>query len=223
MSQGQFGHTRANKKNSISSVVFSDSSTTLEHKSEAINRSRSSFDQTYQTSSPVQDENEPVLFIPQSWELSRDLSDSSHSWSSALKSNLLPRVTSNVVDNVLKKCKIIDAGVTLASATYTNSGETLVRVRTGATGSVTVLQQAIDMIMPLTSSDIIDSPLDGTCEISVIVPRKENEIKMARNLVRKRVVARMLGHAGFFCFLFGLAAWIVGLVEEAGSLDKREL
>ena len=132
-------------------------------------------------------------------------------------------MTSSVVDSVLEKCRKIDSEVTLASATYTQAGETLVRVRTGATGSITTLRQAIETIMPLTSSDVIDSPLDGTCEISVVVPKKENEIKMARNVIRKRILPRVLGHVGFFCFLFGLAAWIVGLVEAAGAADQREL
>ena len=132
-------------------------------------------------------------------------------------------MTSSVVDSAFKKCKRIDPHCELASATFTNNGETLVRVRSSITCSITSLRQAIDNVMPLCGTEVVDSPLDGTTEIGIIVPTKDNELRAARNLVRKRFIPRLVGHFGFFLFVFGVAAWIVELVESLSKGDGREL
>lgn len=134
-----------------------------------------------------------------------------------------PRMTSTIVASVLDKCKIIDPGAELASATFTQENETMVRVRTSITCSIVALQSAIDSVMPLCGVEVVDSPLDGTTEIGIIVPTKERELRAARNLIRKRLVPRLLGHVGLLCFVFGLAAWVVSTVESLGKTDAREL
>jgi S-adenosylmethionine synthetase len=134
-----------------------------------------------------------------------------------------PRMTSSVVDCVLDRCKKLDPDSQLASATFTQDGETLVRVRTGITCSISSLQQAISNTMPLCGTEVVDSPLDGTTEIGVIVPTMDNEIRIARNIIRRRMIPRAIGHVGFLCFVFGLASWIVFLFESLGTGDKREL
>lgn len=132
-------------------------------------------------------------------------------------------MTSTVVDSVFEKCKRIDPGCELASATFTTEGETLVRVRTSITCSINALRQAIDNTMPLCGTEVVDSPLDGTTEIGVIVPTRDNELRAARNMVRKRFIPRLVGHVGFFLFVFGVAAWVVSLVESLSKGDEREL
>ena len=134
-----------------------------------------------------------------------------------------PRMTSSVVDSVFSKCKKIDPQCELASATFTHSGETLVRVRTSITCSITALKKAIDNTMPLCGTEVVDNPLDGTTEIGVIVSSRENEMRAAKNLSRKRPITRLIGHVGMMCFVFGAASWIVSLFEAAGSADAREL
>lgn len=163
------------------------------------------------------------LFLPNSWQSSKHPSERPPTPVKGIHSQTAPRMTSHVVDSVLSKCKIIDEGAQLASATFTQNGETLVRVRTSIMCSITSLRQAIENVMPLCGTEVVDNPLDGTTEIGVIVPTKELELKAARNLVRMRIVPRMVGHIGFLLFLFGLAAWIVELVESTGKSDAREL
>ena len=164
-------------------------------------------------------------FIPDCWQSSKHPSERPPTPVKAIHTHTqpAPRMTSHVVDSVLSKCKRIDEGAQLASATFTQDGETLVRVRTSIMCSITSLRQAIENVMPLCGTEVVDNPLDGTTEIGVIVPTKELELKAARNLVRKRIVPRMIGHVGFLLFLFGLAAWIVELVESTGKSDAREL
>ena len=134
-----------------------------------------------------------------------------------------PRMSSLVVDSVLTSCKRIDPGAELASATFTQDGETLVRVRTGLTCSINSLKQAICSTMPLCGTEVVDSPLDGTTEIGVIVPTQSMELRAARNLIRKKPIPRVIGHLGFVCFVFGLCAWTVSLVESLSASDTREL
>ena len=127
------------------------------------------------------------------------------------------------MDSVFEACKRIDPGAELASATFTQDGETLVRVRTGLTCSISSLKQAICNTMPLCGTEVVDSPLDGTTEIGVIVPTQEMELKAARNLIRKKFIPRAVGHVGFVCFTFGVCAWLVSLVESLSTSDAREL
>ena len=77
--------------------------------------------------------------------------------------------------------------------------------------------------MPLCGTEVVDNPLDGTTEIGVIVSSRENEMRAAKNLSRKRPITRLIGHVGMMCFVFGAASWIVSLFEAAGSADAREL
>lgn len=78
--------------------------------------------------------------------------------------------------------------------------------------------------MPLCESEITESQLDGTSEIGVVVPKPVAELRAARNLVRTKVVPRILGHIGLLCFVVGVCAWVVSLVEGLSvSNDVREL
>lgn len=164
-------------------------------------------------------------FIPLSW--SSAYTPRPHCPSPVLVPGILqpktPRMTSTIVASVLDKCKTIDPGAELASATFTQENETMVRVRTSITCSIVALQSAIDSVMPLCGVEVVDSPLDGTTEIGIIVPTKERELRAARNLIRKRLVPRLLGHVGLLCFVFGLSAWVVSTVESLGQTDAREL
>jgi hypothetical protein len=77
--------------------------------------------------------------------------------------------------------------------------------------------------MPLCGTEVVDSPLDGTTEIGIVVPTQGMELKAARNLIRKKLIPRLIGHIGFVCFTFGLCAWLVSLVETLSTSDAREL
>ena len=175
----------------------------------------------------LKDSPEPPMppYIPQTWASSqhpgaRPPSPNTHHQQRQLRR---PKMSSSVVDSVLASCKRIDPGAELASATFTQDGETLVRIRTGLTCSINSLKQAICNTMPLCGTEVVDSPLDGTTEIGVIVPTQTMEIRAARNLIRKKTIPRVIGHIGFVCFVFGLCAWLVSLVESLSASDAREL
>lgn len=135
------------------------------------------------------------------------------------------RMTSRVVESVLAACRKIDDGATLASATYTQDGQTLVRIRSSASGSVTFLRRALQASMPLSVTDVTDSPLDGTCEASVTVPQGVDEQRAARRLIQTRLVPRMLFNVGVLLVVAGVGGWISGMLSEMGIgvADAREL
>jgi len=162
-------------------------------------------------------------YIPETWASSQHPGARPPSPNTQHQQAKRPRMSSLVVDSVLTSCKRIDPGAELASATFTQDGETLVRVRTGLTCSINSLKQAIGNTMPLCGTEVVDSPLDGTTEIGVIVPTQSMELRAARNLIRKKPIPRVIGHLGFVCFVFGLCAWTVSLVESLSASDTREL
>lgn len=158
-------------------------------------------------------------FIPESWASSKHPSERPPSPAPERR----PRMSSSVVDSVFSKCRRIDPNCELASATFTHDGETLVRVRTSLSCSVTSLKLAIENTMPLCGTEIVDNPLDGTTEIGVIVAPAGREVLAAKTLSRRRPITRAIGHVGFLLFVAGGASWIVSLVEALAKGDNREL
>lgn len=133
-------------------------------------------------------------------------------------------MTSPVVQSVLAACKRVDRDATLASATYTQDGQTLVRIRSGASGSVTLLRQALQAAMPLATTDVTDSPLDGTCEAAVTVPQGHDEQLVARGLIRARMLYRVLLNVGVLLVVAGIGAWASNVLQSMDdSKDAREL
>ena len=133
-------------------------------------------------------------------------------------------MASAVVESVLKACRRIDRDASLASATYTQDGQTLVRIRSGATGSVTMLRRALQDAMPLAVTDVTDSPLDGTCEAAVMVPQGADEHRAARVLIRSRLLYRILFNLGMLLVVAGVGAWASNILQSMDdSKDAREL
>jgi hypothetical protein len=133
-------------------------------------------------------------------------------------------MASAVVESVLAACRRVDGDATLASATYTQDGQTLVRIRSGASGSVTMLQRALQSAMPLATTDVTDSTLDGTCEAAVTVPVGKDERYAAWSMAAQRVLPRILFNVGILMVVAGVGAWasdILQSVDTAG--DAREL
>jgi len=161
-----------------------------------------------------------VPFVPPSWASSNHPSERPPS--PIVRQSRL-QMSSCIVDSVFRACQKIDPGAELASATFTSDGATLVRLRTGLTCSISTLQSAIASTMPLCATEIVDSSLDGTTEIGVIVSTPALELAAARGIVRKKPMTRIIGHIGLLCFLFGFFAWLVSLAENLTNSDKREL
>lgn len=134
------------------------------------------------------------------------------------------RMASGVVASVLAACRRVDGDATLASATYTQDGQTLVRIRSGATGSMTALRHALQSAMPLATTDVIDSPLDGTCEAAVTVPQGADEQRAARSLITTRILYRVLFNAGCLLLVAGIGAWASNILQGMDDgKDGREL
>jgi len=134
------------------------------------------------------------------------------------------RMASAVVESVLSACRRVDSDATLASATYTQDGQTLVRIRSGATGSMTLLRQALQAAMPLSTTDVIDSPLDGTCEAAVTVPQGYDEQRVARRLIKARVLYKLLFNLGLLLLVAGIGAWASNILQGLDDgKDGREL
>lgn len=133
-------------------------------------------------------------------------------------------MSSRVVDSVLAACRRVDQEATLASATYTQDGQTHVRIRSGATGSATLLQRALQAAMPLATTDVTDSTLDGTCEAAVTVPQGYDEQRVARGMVSGRVLPRLIFNLGILLLVAGIGAWASSALQGLDtSKDGREL
>lgn len=133
-------------------------------------------------------------------------------------------MASKVVESVLAACRGVDGDATLASATYTQDGQTLVRIRSGATGSVHMIQRALQNALPLATTDVTDSTLDGTCEAAVTVPQGQDETRAARFLVRGRVLPRLLFNVGVLMLVAGIGAWASEILQRMDdTADAREL
>lgn len=133
------------------------------------------------------------------------------------------RMASAVVESVLAACRRVDNDATLASATYTQDGQTLVRIRSGASGSVTMLQRALQSAMPLAVTDVTDSTLDGTCEASVTVPVGKDERYAAWSMAASRVLPRIMFNIGILMVVAGVGAWASDILQSVDVGDSREL
>lgn len=134
------------------------------------------------------------------------------------------RMASASVASVLQACKKIDNDASLASATYTQDGHTLVRIRSGISGSVNTIQRALQRALPLAVTDVTDSALDGTCEASVTVLNQHEESRQAWRLAAGHAFPRLLQNAGLALLLLGVGVWASALLETHGtSGDAREL
>lgn len=134
------------------------------------------------------------------------------------------RMSSASVVSVLRACQDIDSDASLASATYTQDGHTLVRIRSGISGSVNTIQRALQRALPLAFTDVTDSALDGTCEASVTVLNQHEESRQAWRLAAGHAFPRVLHNAGLVLLLLGVGVWASSMLESYGtSSDEREL
>lgn len=144
---------------------------------------------------------------------------------SPIKNPIRTRMASGVVESVLSACRRVDRDATLASATYTQDGQTLVRVRSGASGSVTLLRRSLQAAMPLATTDVTDSMLDGMCEATVVVPQKQDEHRVAREKIKERLHYKILFNAGILLLVSGIGAWASRILQSLDGVtqDAREL
>ena len=134
-----------------------------------------------------------------------------------------PRMSSEVVEGVLKTCTFFDSGAELASATFNAEKDTIVRIRSSMTCSVYALQDTLVKTMPLCNCEIHENALDGVVEVGIVVFSVEREKKLARKLARSNTISRSIGMIGFFLFFVGFVSWIGILLEKAVFFDRTEL
>ena len=132
------------------------------------------------------------------------------------------RMSTSVVDRVLEICRESDPSAKLASATYTQDRSTLIRIRSDATGSMVTLRDALNERMPLTSVDVIDSALDGTCEISITVPTGAGEKETAWHMVGNRTGFKLFYNVGIILIVAGIGAWLADITSITQT-DLQEL
>ena len=78
--------------------------------------------------------------------------------------------------------------------------------------------------MPLSTTDVIDSPLDGTCEAAVTVPQGYDEQRVARRLIKARVLYKLLFNLGLLLLVAGIGAWASNILQGLDDgKDGREL
>jgi hypothetical protein len=120
------------------------------------------------------------------------------------------------VRSVLTACRRDDPEAKLA--TYTLSeGRTLIRLRPGAGSSdegvsAASLAASLAARLPLASTSVFQSCLDGSLETSVEVPTRTAERRRARELAAREPCARRLCGVATLLVLAALAAGAVVLV-----------
>jgi hypothetical protein len=129
---------------------------------------------------------------------------------------------SRVVQTAMEACRRVDPSVKVANMTEDADGTTYLRVRAGDAHSVASLQLALQEALPLASTSVTESMLDGTLEAELVVLNKRQEYLHARRLVsRERVPAYTIVLAWVFVCL-GMGEW-GALVRSIVSGPKDEL
>lgn len=129
---------------------------------------------------------------------------------------------SRVVQTALEACRRVDQSVRVANMTEDADGTTYLRVRAGDAHSVASLQQALQQALPLASTSVTESMLDGTLEAELVVLNKRQEYLHARRLVsRERIPGYTIVLAWIFVCL-GVGEW-GALVRNVLAGPKDEL
>ena len=130
---------------------------------------------------------------------------------------------SRVVQTALEACRTIDPSVKVANMTEDADGTTFLHVRAGDAHSVATLQQALQTAMPLASTSVTESMIDGTLEAELVVLNKHREYLHARHLVsRERIPAYTIVLAWVLVCL-GMGEWGAFVRNLVAIRPKDEL
>lgn len=117
------------------------------------------------------------------------------------------RMTDAAVSSVLSACRRVDPDAALASATYTEAGETLVRIRSSSSCSVCELQKQLKQVLLLSHTSVTENALDGALEAEIIVPTGNQERRAARVQARARWLPKLLLNVGIVMLCAGIGTW----------------
>lgn len=123
-----------------------------------------------------------------------------------------------VVKRCLEACRAIDAKSRLVSMTEDGAtGLTHLRVRASDAHTVNALRQALWRAMPLSSTRVTESWVDGTLEADVTVLTQQQERRAARyEVAKERLVAYWL-LASWLFLLLGMGEWSASLRALRGK------
>ncbi len=117
-------------------------------------------------------------------------------------------------------CQQIDPAARVANFTEEDDGSGRLRLRAGDAHSLEGMREALASALPLSSTRVTESWLDGSMEVEVLVLTRAQERWRARYAVaRERLVAYWLVLAWVFVFL-GLGEWSASV---RGVRGKDEL
>ena len=128
---------------------------------------------------------------------------------------------SRVVARAMQACRVIDSAARAVSMTEDAEGLTHMRVRAGDAHTLNGLRSALQRMLPLSTTQVTESLIDGTLEASVTVPTEAQERLAARCAVAKERLATYWLLAAWACFFVGVGEWWWSV--NAGVEAKDEL
>lgn len=118
-------------------------------------------------------------------------------------------IQSQVAERAIAFCRRVDEHARLSSMTEDAEGYTRLRMRAGDSHTIQSLRTMLNRMMPLASTRVTESLVDGTLEAEVTVLTTDQEHAAARALVtRQRFVSYWLLLA-WTCFFVGVAEWLM--------------
>ena len=119
----------------------------------------------------------------------------------------MPHANDTVARRVLAVCESVDDEIEFRGFAVDDDNSNVVRIAAGA-GSVSTLQRALTLLLPLARISVAASDLDGRLTAHVEVPRRDIEMHRARELVRSSAAMRSLRAFGFALVLCGVTLWV---------------
>lgn len=135
-----------------------------------------------------------------------------------------PTLAESVVQNVMDTCRGVDHNARLVTMTKSTGGHIKLRVRAGDIHSVNSLQRALADAMPLSSTLVQESWVDGTLEAEVTVLPRDEEYRVARKLVASKRLFQYWIAFAWILICLGVAEWVTSVrVAWAPELLRDEL
>lgn len=132
-------------------------------------------------------------------------------------------LSSTIVQRALAACRGVDASSRLASMTADVDGLTRLRVRAGDTYSLAGLQAALASVLPLSTTRVHESFVDGTLEAEVLVHTQEQEYTEARLRVTSSRCVTLWLLLAWVAFLIGTAEYLLCLTATVSATQHDEL
>lgn len=122
-----------------------------------------------------------------------------------------PTLAESVVRSVVDTCRQVDHNARLVTMTKDATGRSHLRVRAGDVHSVASLQRALEDAMPLSSTSVLESWIDGTLEAEITVLTPSEEYYSARRLVSSKRLFQYWIAIAWILIILGVGEYIATL------------